>query len=367
VFFRKGNSLNSSQDILVRTDQDELIEIPVIENELIRPVQDVPLDFKISLDLDLDIDIEATHSKQFSPSKLSFPRQKTLVLSLLVHLIVLAILMLGSNIHQSNIIEKLAVQTEPKPLKSFLYYAPKASTKPIIKPVENENLKTKVITKKTPKNEVKLVAETTFEKDIKNETRVANRVVSSLEKTKNQASENESVKKIKLDKNTHNKELLEFISQSNPRQDPISQDKRPQESLPLGNSNDVITLKSSMELLSDLRKRINNQAMQALIDEQQQHRPRSAMLAQEIPVPHSKNQLTAIDKKVKNTMKMSDGISITRLGNGYCIIERGQALGSPIPASRSGFACGESDFDKSFRENMKKVSKKLTPSSKNVN
>jgi hypothetical protein len=49
-------------------------------------------------------------------------------------------------------------------------------------PVENENLKTKVITKKTPKNEVKLVAETTFEKDIKNETRVANRVVSSLEK-----------------------------------------------------------------------------------------------------------------------------------------------------------------------------------------
>jgi hypothetical protein len=212
VFFRKGNSLNSSQDILVRTDQDELIEIPVIENELIRPVQDVPLDFKISLDLDLDIDIEATHSKQFSPSKLSFPRQKTLVLSLLVHLIVLAILMLGSNIHPSNIIEKLAVQTEPKPLKSFLYYAPKASTKPIIKPVENENLKTKVITKKTPKNEVKLVAETTFEKDIKNETRVANRVVSSLEKTKNQASENESAKKIKLDKNTHNKELLEFIS-----------------------------------------------------------------------------------------------------------------------------------------------------------
>jgi hypothetical protein len=56
------------------------------------------------------------------------------------------------------------------------------------------------------------VAETTFEKDIKNETRVANRVVSSLEKTKNQASENESAKKIKLDKNTHNKELLEFIS-----------------------------------------------------------------------------------------------------------------------------------------------------------
>lgn len=119
MFFRKGNSLNSSQDILVRTDQDELIEIPVIENELIRPVQDVPLDFKISLDLDLDIDIEATHYNQFVPSKLSFPRQKTLVLSLLVHLIVLAILMLGSNIHQSNIIEKLAVQTEPKPLKSF--------------------------------------------------------------------------------------------------------------------------------------------------------------------------------------------------------------------------------------------------------
>jgi hypothetical protein len=63
----------------------------------------------------------------------------------------------------------------------------------------------------------------------------------------------------------------------------------------------------------------------------------------------------------KNTLKMSDNISITKHDNGTCIIEREQFLGSPVEGSTSAFACGESKFDKSFREHMRKVQNKIMP------
>jgi hypothetical protein len=83
------------------------------------------------------------------------------------------------------------------------------------------------------------------------------------------------------------------------------------------------------------------------------------MHGKQIPVPHSIQNLTPAQEKEKNTIRMSDNISITRLGNGYCTIERKQFNGSPVPASSSGFACGESDFDKSFKAHMKKVNDKI--------
>lgn len=335
--------MSRSQDILVSKFKDEFIDLPVIQNELVTYGQNVPLDFKVCIKVDLELETPSPYKAV--ESKLSFYRHKIIALSLLAHIIMLAVVMLISNTHKTTFIEKLAVQAEPKPLKSFLYYAPKLSTQDSIKPEINNELEIKTAAKSMPENITEPVA----------------KPVPVLEKNNQQAikklaTEKELVKNIEVDETSQNKEILDFISQSAPRQD--NQSKA---TLTSENSNAIVTPKSNMEHLSDLRKRLNSQAMQALVDEQYQVRSPSVMHGKEIPVPHSTKQLTAIEEKEKNTMKMSDEISITRLGNGYCIIERDQALGSPIPASSSGFACGKSDFDKSFKEHMKKVSNKLAP------
>ncbi len=116
---------------------------------------------------------------------------------------------------------------------------------------------------------------------------------------------------------------------------------------------------SAYQQLDSLRNSINNQVMSQEVSQHQQFRSASVMHAEQIPVPHSEVQLTPEQERDKRTTKMSDEISITKYDNGVCTIEREQFLGSPVPASSSAFACGESKFDKGFREHMKKVRDKL--------
>jgi len=73
------------------------------------------------------------------------------------------------------------------------------------------------------------------------------------------------------------------------------------------------------------------------------------------PVPHVEVPLTQEQKIEKNTIKMDDSISIIKGDDGTCTIIREAFPGSPVPASVSSFACGESKFDKSFREHMARV------------
>ena len=101
--------------------------------------------------------------------------------------------------------------------------------------------------------------------------------------------------------------------------------------------------------------------MQQGVDNVQQFRSPSVMHGEQIPVPHSQYKLTPEQERESKTTRMSDDISITKYDNGICTIERKQFLGSPIEGSISAFACGESKFDKSFREHMKKVQEKIMP------
>lgn len=112
--------------------------------------------------------------------------------------------------------------------------------------------------------------------------------------------------------------------------------------------------------LSKLRDSINKSIMQKELDDKNGTRTLSGMTPNPFPVPHSTIQLTPEQIKEKNTSNFGGG-TITKVGDGLCTIEREQMLGSPVEASVSAFACGESDFDKSFRAHMKKINKKINP------
>jgi len=118
---------------------------------------------------------------------------------------------------------------------------------------------------------------------------------------------------------------------------------------------------SAYQQLNSLRSAINEKMMADELSELQQFRSPSMMHGEQASVPHSAIPLTPEQEREKKTTRMSDDISITKYDNGICTIERKQMLGSPIEGSSSAFACGESKFDKSFREHMNKVQEKLLP------
>jgi len=118
---------------------------------------------------------------------------------------------------------------------------------------------------------------------------------------------------------------------------------------------------SAYKQLDNLRSSINKKIMEKEIAQSQRFRSASVMHGEQIPVPHSNVQLSPEQEREKKITRMSNDISITKYDNGLCTIEREQFLGSPVPASSSAFACGESKFDKSFREHMKKVRDKIMP------
>jgi len=118
---------------------------------------------------------------------------------------------------------------------------------------------------------------------------------------------------------------------------------------------------SSYKQLDSLRNSINKRIIEQGASDFQQFRSPSVMHGDQIPVPHSNVQLTPEQEREKKITRMSDDISITKYDNGLCTVERKQFLGSPIEGTTSAFACGESKFDKSFREHMQKVQDKIMP------
>jgi hypothetical protein len=115
---------------------------------------------------------------------------------------------------------------------------------------------------------------------------------------------------------------------------------------------------SSYDRLSRLRNKLNNQQRDNAFAELTQRRSASIMDGEPFPVPKTTVPLTLEQQYEKNTSKSHVG-SITKNDNGTCTIHREQILGSPVEATTSSFACGESKFDKSFREHMQKVQVKL--------
>lgn len=115
---------------------------------------------------------------------------------------------------------------------------------------------------------------------------------------------------------------------------------------------------SSYERLSRLRERVQKQQREQAFNQVIQQRSVSIMDADPLPVPHTIVPLTREQQYQKNTSTSHTG-SITKHDNGTCTIYREQVLGSPVEATTSKFTCGESKFDKNFREHMQKVKNKF--------
>ncbi|WP_440877488.1 hypothetical protein [Thalassotalea sp. PLHSN55] len=117
---------------------------------------------------------------------------------------------------------------------------------------------------------------------------------------------------------------------------------------------------SPKQQLEKLRSSLNRQIGEQYFQERNQQRSFSNMHPALPSVPHSTAKLSEEEKKTLNTTQLADNISITKGDNGVCFIEQDLSnVGMEGISATSAFACGESAFDKSFREHMKKVQAKL--------
>lgn len=129
--------------------------------------------------------------------------------------------------------------------------------------------------------------------------------------------------------------------------DPFQQPTPVQTSSPYGN-------------LNKLRDSINQNIIANEMYQQQQTRSPSVMHGDEIPVPHSTIQKSEIQKREEATTSYGEGVDVIKGDDGLCFVERDLgAVGIEGVKSSQAFACGESKFDRSFREHMKKVREKL--------
>jgi hypothetical protein len=111
---------------------------------------------------------------------------------------------------------------------------------------------------------------------------------------------------------------------------------------------------SSYDRLTRLKNKIQKQQQEQAFNEATKQRSVSIMDAKPLLVPRTMVPLTREQQYQKNTSTSHVG-SITKHDNGTCTIHREQILGSPVEATTSSFACGESKFDKHFKEHMQKV------------
>lgn len=90
------------------------------------------------------------------------------------------------------------------------------------------------------------------------------------------------------------------------------------------------------------------------------HRSPSVLDGEPLLVPRSNQQFTADQIKEKSTTRYSDDLSIMKGNDGRCSIEEDLSnIGIEGVTAVSGFKCGESKFDASFRQHMEKVRKKI--------
>lgn len=245
-----------------------------------------------------------------------------IVISVLLHLLLLLALIYGAT-QQPKIIKKDKPKIES--IKSFLYSAPKKIVIESTSPSKNtdekkaaqkvqkkQNIPSKIVSTEVLKPAVKIPPAKPIVKQASNpsSTQVTNAVKSETVTTKNKV---------------------------------------------LGASRGNF---SSYDRLSKLREKLGNLQREQAFVELTQPRSNSLMDAEPFPVPKTIVPLTVDQQKKLNTSSSHVG-SITKNDNGTCTIYREQVLGSPVHATTAYFACGESKFDKSFREHMEKVQAKF--------
>ncbi|WP_231731450.1 hypothetical protein [Colwellia sp. TT2012] len=253
------------------------------------------------------------------------------MISVLLHVLVLLALIYSAN-KQPKAIKK----NKPKVtvIKSFLYTAPK-----VFKPKLN---KAKTVT--TKKNVVSKDSTDNIVTKIKPPKKAAVKKLIA----ENLASEQKNSKPL-VAKEPVTKTLSTQVTNAVKNETSTTENKVP--SVSQGSF-------SSYDRLTRLRNKLANQQQEQAFAELTQKRSASIMHGEPFPVPHTVVPLTR-DQKHKLNTSVSNNTRITKHDNGSCTMVTEQMIGSPIEATTSYFACGESKFDTSFREHMQKVQAKL--------
>tara|TARA_R110002124_G_scaffold73248_2_gene196551 strand:+ start:62453 stop:63241 length:789 start_codon:yes stop_codon:yes gene_type:complete len=248
--------------------------------------------------------------------------------SFIIHGLILALLLLTRSTKQITI-QPISKNTA---IKSYIYYAPKITKAPLNESEEPTIIKEPV----TPKNQ---------QEQQTNNTGVT-------------ATENDNPQ---LDKNglkTAPREASESYDSSS--QDITLPPIDLAVPMPPPTPKPVDRKLDSFTQLQRLRSKLNNNAAINTDNPYQKYQPPSVFNKTVESVPHSiplKDEEKARENRTKN---MAAGIAITKGEDGRCSITQDLSVyGLSEGSSTQFFACGESKFDKNFREHMKKVNTKM--------
>ncbi len=255
-----------------------------------------------------------------------------ILFSLVVHGIIILLIFITHS-HKEKSIKKI---NKNPPIKSFLYYAPNLTTaqanqneqKPIEKPkrIEADHNKQEVLITEEP---------------------ITNKPVIDLADKNTVTPLNKTIKKSLISSTiTHTITL------------PKASNAVPDSPLPLpAPSNKKL---DSFTQLQRLRSKLNNGSAPTVDNPYQHDQPPSIFNATTKTVPHSAPLKDEEKEREKNTKNMGAGIAITKGDDGRCSVTQDMsAYGLSEGSSVQFFSCGESKFDKSFREHMKAVKEKL--------
>lgn len=254
-----------------------------------------------------------------------------LTLSLLIHLLIVLLMVLTQSTEEAKF-----KKTEKKiAIQSFIYHAPKVET-PSTKVVPEQPVQDPLVEalsrQKTPATPIVKEIELS---DIKKMDKAAKPI---------------AIVNSALDKNK---------SLSSPLPPALPQ-KKLSKPLPKGPPELPKNKLDSFTQLQRLRSKLNRGSNSFNENPYQRHQPPSAFNTQPETVPHSVPLKDKEKEREKNTKNMGAGIAITKGEDGRCSIKQDLGVyGLSEGSSIQYFNCGESKFDKSFREHMKKVKNKL--------
>ena len=230
---------------------------------------------------------------------------------------------------QSNKKSRVKVVTKNAPIESFIYYAPKLPQAEI-KPVE--------ITPSAQKMSME---------SLPSKNKVANEII-KVKKLKSKTTEKITQKPSIKTKNIDTIKATEL-----PKTPPKSLQS---EALPTPSTGKI----DSFKQLQKLRSRLSQSAANNADIPNQDYQAPSIFNTKVKLVPHSSPLKDEEKERAKNTKKIGGGIAITKGDDGRCSITQDMSVyGLSEGSSTQFFSCGESKFDKSFREHMKKVKAKI--------
>lgn len=248
--------------------------------------------------------------------------------SLVIHGLILALILFTQPTTQITI-QPISKNTA---IESYIFYAPKIADTLLDENEEAEITKAMTPPKSQQKTNNKLVTETVNDKPQLDKDLLK---TAPLETFESHDSSSQDITLPPID-----------LAQPTPKPRPVPK--------PVNRKIDSFTQ------LQRLRSKLNNNATINTDNPYQKYQPPSVFNTTVKSVPHSVPLKDEEKERKKRTKNMGAGIAITKGEDGRCSITQDLSVyGLSEGSSTQFFACGESKFDQSFREHMKKVKAKI--------